>query len=107
MYEKTSYDQIYDEHIYIFSITSISKIFNLFDFELIDAIPQSTHGGSMRYYVQKTQSKKVSHNLKKVFKYEKKIEITNIKTIKNFVKSCIDSKKRIIKMHYFIKNFRN
>ena len=30
MFKKTSYDQIYDEHIYIFSATSIKKIFSLF-----------------------------------------------------------------------------
>jgi methylation protein EvaC len=36
MYDKVSYDQIYDEHIFIFSISSIKNIFNLFDFELID-----------------------------------------------------------------------
>ena len=30
MFEKVSYDQIYDEHIYIFSASSIKKIFNLF-----------------------------------------------------------------------------
>ena len=36
MFEKVSYDQIYDEHIFMFSATSVKKIFNLFDFELID-----------------------------------------------------------------------
>ena len=49
MFEKTSYDQIYDEHIFMFSGSSIKKIFNLFDMELIDLIKQPTHGGSMRY----------------------------------------------------------
>ena len=29
MFEKTSYDQIYDEHIFIFSGTSVQKIFDL------------------------------------------------------------------------------
>ena len=53
MIEKTSYDQIYDEHIYMFSATSVKKIFNLFDFELIDAIKQVTHGGSMRYVISR------------------------------------------------------
>ena len=51
MYEKTSYDQIYDEHIFMFSVSSIKKIFNLFNFELIDAKPELTHGGSMRYVI--------------------------------------------------------
>ena len=44
MYKKISYDQIYDEHIYMFSLSSIDKIYKMFGFELIDAIPQNTHG---------------------------------------------------------------
>ena len=40
MYKKISYDQIYDEHIYMFSLSSIEKIYNIYGFELIDAIPQ-------------------------------------------------------------------
>ena len=59
MFEKVSYDQIYDEHIYIFSVSSVSKIFKNFGFELIDAIPQSTHGGSMRYVISRKGMNKV------------------------------------------------
>ena len=51
MFSKISYDQIYDEHIFMFSVNSIKKIFDLFDFELIDVLPQVTHGGSMRYVI--------------------------------------------------------
>ena len=40
MYQKTSYDQIYDEHIFMFSGSAIQKVFNLFDMELIDLIKQ-------------------------------------------------------------------
>ena len=53
MYKKVSYDQIYDEHIYMFSLASIEKIYKLFNFQLIDALPQSTHGGSMRYILKR------------------------------------------------------
>ena len=35
-----SYDQIYDEHIYIFSAIAVEKVFNLYNFELIDIFPQ-------------------------------------------------------------------
>ena len=51
MYEKVSYDQIYDEHIFMFSTTSVKKIFDMFGFDLIDVVPQNTHGGSMRYVI--------------------------------------------------------
>ena len=53
MYKKVSYDQIYDEHIFMFSASSIKKIFKLFGMYLNDCIPQTTHGGSMRYVVSK------------------------------------------------------
>ena len=68
MYEKVSYDQIYDEHIFIFSVTSIYKIFNFLNFELIDAIPQSTHGGSMRYVIARKGKYEVKKSVKKLLK---------------------------------------
>ena len=47
--EKTSYDQIYDEHAFYFSAESISFLASLHELELIDVLPQDVHGGSMRY----------------------------------------------------------
>ena len=77
MYEKNSYDQIYDEHIFMFSVSSIKKIFAKYDFELIDVIPQKTHGGSMRYVIGRVNSFKVSKNVNKILRNEKiKILIT-------------------------------
>jgi SAM-dependent methyltransferase len=46
---KTSYDQIYDEHVFLFSALSVQYLFRMHGMELIDAFPQKTHGGSMRY----------------------------------------------------------
>ena len=68
MYEKTSYDQIYDEHIYMFSLSSIQKLYDLFGFELIDALPQKTHGGSMRYIIKRKNITKKTTRLLKTFK---------------------------------------
>ncbi|MDR3574521.1 MAG: class I SAM-dependent methyltransferase [Anaerolineaceae bacterium] len=47
--EKTSYDQIYDEHVFYFSVTSLSYLFEQHGMEIIDVQPQNVHGGSMRY----------------------------------------------------------
>ena len=55
MYDKVSYDQIYDEHVFMFSVHSIKKIFERYGFNLIDVLPQPTHGGSMRYVVTKKE----------------------------------------------------
>jgi len=47
--EKTSYDQIYDEHAFYFSAESVSFLAARHELELIDVLPQKVHGGSMRY----------------------------------------------------------
>jgi methylation protein EvaC len=49
MIEKTAYDQIYDEHVFMFSVLSVQRAFARHGLELIDAEVQPTHGGSMRY----------------------------------------------------------
>ena len=61
MYKKVSYDQIYDEHIFLFSCLSVSKIAELHGLDLFDMKPQITHGGSMRYYLCKKKQYKKKH----------------------------------------------
>ncbi len=43
------FDQIYDEHIYLFSVRSVQAMAARFGFELIDTEHLPVHGGSIRY----------------------------------------------------------
>mgnify|MGYP005629670697 FL=1 len=95
MFKKVSYDQIYDEHIFMFSVGAIKKTFKLFDFDLIDVLPQTTHGGSMRYVVARRNSYKIKNNVQKYLKYEKNNNIDNIKGCLKFKKKCEASKKKL------------
>ena len=92
MYKKVSYDQIYDEHIYMFSLSSIEKIYKLKNFELIDAIPQNTHGGSMRYILKRKGQVKKSKRLINLLKKEKKNNINNFKGCLKFKEEVQKSK---------------
>jgi methylation protein EvaC len=58
--EKTSYDQIYDEHVFYFSVKSISHLVEQHGLEVVDVIPQGVHGGSMRYMVAHKGARTVS-----------------------------------------------
>jgi methylation protein EvaC len=95
MFNKVSYDQIYDEHIYIFSASSVMKIFQMYDFELIDVLPQNTHGGSMRYVISRKNNRSKSSRLKKILDYEKIKNLDNIESCREFKKSCEESKIKI------------
>jgi 2-polyprenyl-3-methyl-5-hydroxy-6-metoxy-1,4-benzoquinol methylase len=59
--EKTSYDQIYDEHVYFFSALAVENIFKQINMELVDCEPILVHGGSMRY----TLGRKGEHSVKR------------------------------------------
>ena len=97
MFEKTSYDQIYDEHIYMFSASSVDKIFKLYDFELTDVLPQVTHGGSLRYIIKRKNISKKSEYLKKFLEKEKKNKIDSLESCLNFKNNCELSKVNIAK----------
>ena len=104
MFEKTSYDQIYDEHIFMFSGSSIKKIFNLFDMELIDLIKQPTHGGSMRYVISRKGHYKIKPSVEKILGEEKFKNLDNINSCLQFKNNCENSKIKLKKMLYNYKN---
>ena len=97
MYKKISYDQIYDEHIYMFSLASIEKIYQLFNFQLVDALPQSTHGGSMRYILKRKGHFKKSKRLLKLMKLEKKNNVNSFKGCQKFQRKVHSSKIKLQK----------
>jgi len=95
MFDKVSYDQIYDEHIFIFSATSIKKIFEIYDFDLVDAHLQETHGGSMRYIVKRKNKFSPTLKIKNILEKEKKLKLDSIESCLNFKKNCEISKIKI------------
>ena len=94
MLNKTSYDQIYDEHIYIFSAIAVKKIFERFGFSLVDVIPLHTHGGSMRYIIKKKINAKISNRLNKLLNFEVKNNFEKVSTYKKFSTNCNILKKK-------------
>jgi SAM-dependent methyltransferase len=95
MFSQVSYDQIYDEHIFLFSLSSIKKIFNLFDFDLIDAIPQTSHGGSMRYIIGRKNTHKINKRVNKILAQEQENKLDDIDSCLKFKRDCELSKSRI------------
>ncbi|GLU48703.1 class I SAM-dependent methyltransferase [Nocardiopsis ansamitocini] len=49
--EKTSFDQIYDEHFFFFTARSVQAMAAAFGFELVDVERLPVHGGELRYTI--------------------------------------------------------
>ncbi|EAT59808.1 class I SAM-dependent methyltransferase [Chlorobium ferrooxidans] len=88
MIAKTSYDQIYDEHVYIFSATSVSWAFGQHGLELIDVLPQVTHGGSMRYVFAPKGSHAISPNVAALLEKERAQGLHKAETYEQFRRNC-------------------
>jgi len=86
--QKTTYDQIYDEHTFLFSVHSIQYLFNQFDMEVIDLEPQDTHGGSMRYVIAHKGARLVQENVHKQLEFEQELGLTEPVTFDCFRKNC-------------------
>lgn len=67
---RTSYDQIYDEHAFYFSVSSVSYLAQMHGLEVIDALPQNVHGGSMRYVLARKGAREVSERVKEIVRKE-------------------------------------
>jgi len=94
--EKTSFDQIYDEHVFLFSALSISYIANMHNLELVNVEPQITHGGSMRYTIAHKGVKQVSQNVIDLIKREKEIGLDKNHAYLNFTDSVNKIKNDLI-----------
>ena len=104
MFKKVSYDQIYDEHIFMFSINSVKKIFNLYNFDLVDVLEQPTHGGSMRYVIGRKNEHPINKRVSDGITFEKKNNFDNRESCLQFKKNCEDSKEKIINNLKKLKN---
>jgi methylation protein EvaC len=71
--EITSYDQIYDEHVFYFSVTSVQYLFDMHGMQVIDIMPQNVHGGSMRYIVAHKGAFPVSDRVESQIQKEEKL----------------------------------
>jgi methylation protein EvaC len=96
MIAKTSYDQIYDEHVFIFSASSVRRAFAHFGLDLVDVAPQVTHGGSMRYTLAPKGSRKISKNVDEQLAKEAALGLDRAETYLQFKKNCENSRAALI-----------
>lgn len=91
--QKTSYDQIYDEHVYLFSVQSVAHMFGTYDLEVFHVAPQETHGGSMRYYLSHKGAHAIRDSVQTQLAKEDKLQLGSLKTYEAFKASCEKNKR--------------
>jgi methylation protein EvaC len=101
--EKTSYDQIYDEHTFLFSAASVSQLFARYGLEIVDVEPQPTHGGSMRYVLARKGVRPVSPNVAAQREKERILGLHLPATYGRFRRSCEQSREQLMALLHGLK----
>lgn len=93
---KTSYDQIYDEHVFYFSATSVSRLFAQHGLELVDVLHQEVHGGSMRYVLAHAGAYPVSDAVRRQLAWEESIGLHQYAVYQQFRRNVEQSRSDLI-----------
>lgn len=101
--EKTSFDQIYDEHVFLFSAHSVANIAKMHGLELTDVQHQITHGGSMRYTINHKNTKPVSERVTKLKANEKALGLDKAETFNTFSHSVDNIKADLVELLHRLK----
>jgi methylation protein EvaC len=86
--ERTSYDQIYDEHVFVFSATSVANVFAPHGLALINVEPQTAHGGSMRYTLAPNGQRQPTAAVTDCLAREAALGLGAAETFERFRESC-------------------
>jgi methylation protein EvaC len=102
--EKTSYDQIYDEHAFYFCAGSVSYLAAKHGLELIDVLPQPVHGGSMRYVLSHTSAYPVADAVHVLRKKEEDLGLHRPETYEQLRQNIEGSRDELKRLLLDLKN---
>ncbi len=91
-----TFDNIYHEHYNYWSLTSLTNFFTQFDAKIFKAEKIETHGGSLRVYISKDNTKKVEKSVKDLINEENKFGIKEFKTYQKFAKEVYQIRDNVI-----------
>lgn len=95
---KTAYDQIYDEHIFYYSVHSVKNLFKVHGLELIDLSHQNVHGGSMRYVLAHEGELTATETVMQQLSFEVEVGIDQLKTYQQFAQNVARSKQELLNL---------
>ncbi|MEU7467738.1 class I SAM-dependent methyltransferase [Streptomyces sp. NPDC044984] len=82
--EKNTFDQIYDEHFYLFTARSVSTTAQRFGFELVDVERLPVHGGEVRYTIARAGRRRPSPRVGELIAEESRRGLADLTTLEKF-----------------------
>jgi methylation protein EvaC len=84
LFDQMAFDQIYDEHVFYFSVTSVRRMASRFGFELVDAEHTPMHGGGIRYTLARVGARTPAPSVARLLADEQARNMTDPDTFTRF-----------------------
>ena len=102
--ERGSYDQIYDEHPHIFSVTALDNLLRRNGLQIFSVDNLSVHGGSNRIYACHFDGFTIGDSVKFNLNEESVFGISNFETYEIFADRVANSKKKLMSLFRDLKS---
>ena len=104
MLDKLTFDAVYHEHLYYYSLTSLDHFFKSEDMQIFKVQHVPTHGGSLRVFVKKQGSNiQIGSSVSEFLEKEKGI-VDKIETYKEFATKIYTAKEKLLSEIRKLKN---
>jgi len=92
-----SYDQFYNEHIYVLSCMALKNICKSLNLQIFDVEKIDTHGGTLRYFIKKKKSNlnSIKPSVLRQISLEKRFNLNKFSTYRSFGLKVNKSKNRL------------
>jgi len=105
MLQKMTFDIVYHEHLFYYSLTPLDYLFNQQGMQIFGAQRIPTHGGSLRVFIKKSESSKpITKSVSEILGKENEMGIHELETYENFTNSVYKAKEQLAKLIMDLKN---
>jgi methylation protein EvaC len=94
--ERTSFDQIYDEHFFFFTARSVQEMARRNGLELVDVERIPVHGGEVRYTLALAGARKATNAVAELLAWEAERKLAEYATLERFATNVKKNKEDLI-----------
>lgn len=94
--QRNAFDQIYDEHVFYFSVTSVQAMAERFGFELVDAQHTPLHGGEIRYTLARPGARTPAPAVRELLAAERAARLTERETLDRFAAQVARTRSELV-----------
>jgi D-mycarose 3-C-methyltransferase len=94
------FDTVYHEHLSYLGVKPLQALFSRFGFEIFDIVHQPVHGGSVRYFVQRSDASPypVAESVSEKLQLEKNAGTSSLEQLRNFAERVATLKTQLVNL---------